>query len=374
MKANIYKLEEVIKASEQKLFNVVSLFAGCGGSSTGYRLGGGDVLAINEFIPLAYQSYAKNYPNTHIFTNDIRELTGKMILDQIGLKVGELDILDGSPPCASFSMVGIREEGWGTERKYSDTTQRVDDLFFEYARIVKEIQPKVFVAENVKGLTIGSASNVLGSNQMGMFGFEEDTIYTTLVNCGYNVRYKVLNAKNYGVPQQRERLIFIGVRKDIDAQITFPKGTREIVSIKDAFEGLVNPENELKESSMSEGKVKHIAYQLKQGESGDKYVGEKRKYFGLKRPFYDDVCYTILARQGNKAAILHPIETRQLTISEIKRIMSFPDDYYVGDKYIQKCERLGRAVAPLMMKAISEHIYETILKKIKNEHYGLQID
>jgi DNA (cytosine-5)-methyltransferase 1 len=362
MKANIYKLEEVIKASEQKLFNVVSLFAGCGGSSIGYRLSGGNVLAINEFIPSAYECYAKNYPETKIFTNDIRGLNGEMILSAIGLNVGELDILDGSPPCASFSVAGIREEGWGIEKKYSDTTQRVDDLFFEYARLVKEIQPKVFVAENVKGLTLGSASNILGSNQMGLFGDEQDTIYHTLVNCGYNVRYKVLNAKHYGVPQQRERLIFIGVRKDIDAQITFPKGNRDIVTIKDAFEGLVNTENELKESSMTEGKVKDVAYKLNQGESGEKYA--KNKYFGLKRPILDDVCYTILARQGNKSSILHPIETRQLTIREIKRIMSFPDDYYVGEKYIHKTERLGRAVAPLMMKAISEHIYQTILEPL----------
>jgi len=363
MKANIYKLEDVKQQSQKKLFNVVSLFAGCGGSSTGYRLSGGDVLAINEFIPLAYESYYHNYPETIIFREDIRELSGDMILNKIGLKVGELDILDGSPPCASFSVAGIREEGWGVEKEYSDTIQRVDDLFFEYARLLKEIQPKVFVAENVKGLTMGSASNLLGSSQMGLFGDEQDTIYHTLVNCGYRVRYKVLNAKDFGVPQQRERLIFIGVRNDIDAQITFPKGSHEIVTIREAFEGLVNPENELLESSMTEGKVKDVAYKLKQGESGEKYA--KNKYFGLKRPIYDDVCFTILARQGNKAAILHPIETRQLTISEIKRIMSFPDDYYVGEKYIQKCERLGRAVAPLMMKAIATHIYETILNKIK---------
>ena len=319
-------------------------------------------MAINEFIPLAYQSYQKNYPNTYIFTDDVRKLSGEIILNKIGLKLGELDILDGSPPCASFSSAGLREDGWGKEKNYSGTTQRVDDLFFEYARILKEIQPKVFVAENVKGLTLGSASNLLGSNQMGMFGDEQDTIYHTLINCGYKLRYKLVNGKDFGVPQQRERLIFIGVRNDIDIDITFPKGNRNIVSVRNAFDGLINPENELIESSMSEGKVKEVAYKLKQGESGEKYT--KNKYFGLKRPSFDSVCYTILARQGNKASILHPIETRQLTISEIKRIMSFPDDYYVGEKYVDKCERLGRAVAPLMMKAISEHIYETILKKI----------
>ena len=159
-------------------------------------------------------------------------------------------------------MAGIREEGWGVEKNYSDTTQRVDDLFFEYARIVKEIQPKVFVAENVMGITLGSASSILGRTQFGLFGQEQDTIYHTLTNCGYNVRYKVLNAKDYGVPQQRERLIIIGIRNDIDAQITFPKGSRDIVTIKEAFDGLVNPQNELIESSMSEGKVKDVAYKL----------------------------------------------------------------------------------------------------------------
>lgn len=359
MKPFIYNLQYVKEQSEKKLFNVVSLFAGCGGSSTGYRLAGGKVLAINEFVKNAQDCYAKNYPDTHIFTEDIRQLNGDTILKQINLKVGELDIMDGSPPCASFSMAGNREEDWGKEKKYSDTTQRTDDLFFEYARIIKEVQPKVFVAENVKGLILGSASNLLGSDQMNLFGDEKDTIYHTLINCGYSVRYKVLNSKDYGVPQQRERLIIIGVRKDIDKQITFPKKFSEIVTVRGAFEGLINPENELKESSMSEGKVKEVAYMLKQGESGEKYA--KNKYFGLKRPLFDDVCFTILARQGNKSSILHPEETRQLTISEIKRIMSFPDDYYVGEKYVLKCERLGRAVPPLLMKEVAEHIYKTIL-------------
>ena len=355
----IYNLQYVKEQSQKKLFNVVSLFAGCGGSSTGYRLAGGRVLAINEFVEHAYHCYSQNYPDTYVFNDDVRNLSGKDILDKLNLKVGDLDILDGSPPCASFSMAGIREDGWGKSKKYSNKIQRVDDLFFEYARILKEIQPKVFVAENVKGLTLGSANNILGSDQMGLFGEEQETIYHTLVNCGYKVRYKILNAKDYGVPQQRERLIFIGLRKDIDKAITFPKPLKDIVTIRNCFENLVNSENELKESQMSEGKVKEVAYMLKQGESGEKYA--KNKYFGLKRPIYDDVCYTILARQGNKSSILHPEETRQLTISEIKRIMSFPDDYYVGENYVLKCERLGRSVAPLMMKAIAEHIYTTIL-------------
>jgi DNA (cytosine-5)-methyltransferase 1 len=125
-----YKLEDVKKASEQSLFNVVSLFAGGGGSSTGYRLAGGRVLAINEFIEAAQDAYARNYPETHIFKEDVRLLKGEMILDKIGMDRGQLDILDGSPPCASFSTAGKREKGWGIEKKYSDKVQRVDDLFY----------------------------------------------------------------------------------------------------------------------------------------------------------------------------------------------------------------------------------------------------
>ena len=142
MDAFIYDMKYVYEQSDKNLFKVVSLFAGVGGSSTGYRLAGGKVLAVNEFIEDAQNSYAKNYPDTHIFPQDVRELTGEMILNQIGLKRGELDILDGSPPCASFSTAGKKEKMWGEVKKYSNTEQRVDDLFFEFSRLVREIQPK----------------------------------------------------------------------------------------------------------------------------------------------------------------------------------------------------------------------------------------
>jgi DNA (cytosine-5)-methyltransferase 1 len=110
MDAFIYDMRLVHEQSQKDLFKVVSLFAGAGGSSTGYKLAGGKVLAINEFLEEAQDTYQVNYPDTHIFKQDIRELTGDMILNQIGLKRGELDILDGSPPCASFSTAGKKEK------------------------------------------------------------------------------------------------------------------------------------------------------------------------------------------------------------------------------------------------------------------------
>ena len=117
MKILNYNLDYVKEQSKKNLFNVVSMFAGGGGSSTGYRLAGGKVLAINEFIEDAQEVYAKNYPETYIFKDDIRKINGFEILKQINMNVGELDILDGSPPCSSFSMAGNREKDWGKNKK-----------------------------------------------------------------------------------------------------------------------------------------------------------------------------------------------------------------------------------------------------------------
>jgi DNA (cytosine-5)-methyltransferase 1 len=138
-------------------YNVISTFSGCGGSSLGYKMAGYKVLWANEFIPAAQETYRANHPNTILDTRDIREVSADSILNAIGMQPGELDVFDGSPPCASFSTSGKRERGWGKVKKYSDTEQRVDDLFFEYARLIKGVQPKVFVAENVSGLVKGTA-------------------------------------------------------------------------------------------------------------------------------------------------------------------------------------------------------------------------
>lgn len=163
-------------------FNAVSLFSGCGGSSLGYKMAGFKVLWANEFIPAAQETYHVNHPDTILDTRDIRLVQAQDILDAIGLKMGELDLLDGSPPCASFSTAGKREKGWGQVKQYSDTKQRTDDLFFEYARLVQGLQPKVFVAENVSGLVKGTAKGY----------FLE--ILAALKACGYNVVAKVLDA------------------------------------------------------------------------------------------------------------------------------------------------------------------------------------
>ncbi len=127
------------------------------------------------------------------------------------MKAGELDLFDGSPPCASFSTAGKREAGWGKVKDYSDTKQRTDDLFLEYVRLLRGLQPKVFVAENVSGLVKGVAKGY----------FLE--ILAALKASGYRVTCRVLDAQWLGVPQQRQRTIFVGVREDLGLDPVHPK-------------------------------------------------------------------------------------------------------------------------------------------------------
>jgi DNA (cytosine-5)-methyltransferase 1 len=385
MKPFIYNMDYVKEKSNQKLFNVVSLFAGGGGSSTGYRLAGGNVLAINEFIQLAQDTYKANYPDTHIFPDDIRNLKAEDILTNIGLKKYELDILDASPPCASFSIAGAKEKMWGQVKKYSDTEQRTDDLFFEFARILNDIQPKVFVCENVAGLVSGASKKLLGDDQFSMFGGEEDTIYHSLVNCGYNVRYKVLNAKNFHVPQNRERTIFIGVRRDIDKRISFPNPQNEIVTLGEALNNIECIEMNRKafgEEEPRRAKKNGVCFTITADGLGAtrryKVVrhgincSQKDRIQGLDKLFMDSnkgVSPTILTKYKYHSHGLVEVEfednnetaLRKLSIPELKILSSFPTDYILTGSYSKQWERIGRAVPPLMMKAIAEHIYETIL-------------
>jgi DNA (cytosine-5)-methyltransferase 1 len=202
---------------------VVSLFSGCGGSSLGYRMAGYRVIWANEFIAAARETYAANFPDTPIDGRDIRDITGDDILSATGLALGELDILDGSPPCASFSSAGKRDAHWGKVKRYSDTKQRTDDLFFEYARIVAELKPRRFIAENVSGLVRG----------VGKGAFLE--ILAALKAVGYRVQCRLLDAQWLGVPQSRQRIFFVGVRDDLAGDPGFPKPLPYRYSVRDAL-------------------------------------------------------------------------------------------------------------------------------------------
>jgi len=631
---NAPTMDDVRAGEDKKLFTHVSLFAGLGGSSTGMRLAGAHTLGISEFIDYRNEIYSRNYPHCPVWNEDIRTLSGEEILKRIGLKKGELDLLDGSPPCLvgstkilvrknngpeyfdtienivkydftelyeakgfsgttnkewfritnggltkknanviemtfakngnidpititctpdhplqyegdhvpdpSFMMglvynnnkigicdcvnhlnylnasqwkrnmlikgisgnyffvsykevpnedvyditvdeshnfyangflvhncsdfstnnMGKRESHWGHEKKYSNTTQRVDDLFYEFARVLKEVQPKVFVAENVKGLTTGNAKTILGDRSKSLqslldieeeentsdvfkFNGKDETIVQTLRDCGYKVSFQILNCAEYGIPQIRERLIFIGIRNDLPYLPSFPKPTtaKNRIIGKDAvgnflFNGgnvLLNPE------TMTYDYVKK--YFPPHTTKLEVLNTMRKNGFGTyahryHRDNWDKVFYTVVAQDGNN--VIHSIVDRYWSVCEVKKIQSFPDDFIDGlppfkrikvsanqlldpdfvktldymwkdqghqsgdirkiielarwkwddvkdqkifdldlkteydtsVKYLHSSrswENIGRAVPPLLYKAVGEHVYNNVLKYVKDK-------
>ena len=390
-----YNLQDVYDASAQNKFKVISTFAGGGGSSTGYRLAGGKVLVINEFVLEAQRTYAENYPDTVILPGDIKELSGKDFLDAAGIGVGELDILDGSPPCSAFSVAGklshnVHEEervdlwgnvtvekvagkhsdGWGQTKNYSDgkMVSNIEDLFFEFLRVAEEIKPKVIIAENVKGLTVGEAKEYLNK------------ILNKFETIGYDVTAQVLDSRYYGVSQTRTRVIFIGVREDVAAKVgynfmtisqVFPEPDRNVIPVKDAMIDLVNDPEEVKHLTE---KFMNTAYWKQTGSKmpvdPDKVLTgmdyhPKGHHFNLKRVSQYQPAPTITAMGSAEttAGAFHWSEARKLTIPELKRIMSLPDDFKLTGKWNQMAERCGRMVPPLMMKRIASSVYEKVLEK-----------
>lgn len=381
---------EEINAIAWNGFNAISTFSGCGGSSLGYKMAGFKVLWASEFVPAAQETYRANHPGTILDTRDIRQVQPEEILGAIGLKAGELDLFDGSPPCASFSTAGKREAGWGKVKAYSDTKQRTDDLFFECARLVKGIQPKVFVAENVSGLVKGTAKGY----------FLE--ILQVLKDCGYNVKAKLLDAQWLGVPQMRQRVIFVGVRNDLGVAPAFPKPLSYQYTVRDAIPWIVQVEeaNGLNskgqnghrmldtegvpfptvqaqrhgrvaasclvevETDISRYAIGKLWDEIEPGEA-------HKKRFSLVKPSLTRPCNTIDTGSGkegqmqSRAGVVHPTEKRKFSIAELKRICAFPDDFILTGTYAQQWERLGRAVPPVMMFHIAKVVRDEILCKMK---------
>jgi DNA (cytosine-5)-methyltransferase 1 len=361
-------------------FNAISTFSGCGGSSTGYRMAGFKVLWASEFIDEARKTYEANKaPHTILDGRDIRQVQAQDILDAIGMKAGELDLMDGSPPCSSFSTAGKREKGWGQVKKYSDKEQRTDDLFFEFSRLVKGVRPKVFVAENVAGLVKGSAKGY----------FLE--ILAELKSCGYRVSCRVLNAQWLGVPQARQRTIFIGVRDDLGLDPVHPKPLPYCYSVRDALPWISKAIHDTS-GQFSVGDItdrpaatvttaQHhfvVDRDVEHGASIERFaIGDEwdkltpgqqsDRFFSLVKPHPEQVSPTITASGGSAstAGVTHPFEKRKFSIPELRRICGFPDDFILTGTYAQQWERLGRAVPPVMMSHIAATVRDQILSKVK---------
>jgi DNA (cytosine-5)-methyltransferase 1 len=338
-----------IRATARNGYRVVSTFSGCGGSCLGFEMEGFTVLYASEFIPAAADTYEANHAGVPVDRRDIRNVDPAEILEVAKLAAGELDVLEGSPPCASFSMSGKREKHWGEVKQYSSTKQRTDDLFYEYARIRDGLRPKVFVAENVTGLVRGVSR-----------GYFLDIL--ARLSEGYRVEARILDAQWLGVPQARKRLIFVGVRDDLDAKPAFPTplayrySIADVLGIRSSFGERITHDPETGTAITLDGYAVGREYpRVRIGSTSNRYMNLSRPAFGRPAP-------TLLAtaRRGT-ATVVHPTECRDFTVAELRLLGSFPADFVLTGSYEQRAERIGRAVPPRMMAAVARAVRDNIL-------------
>ena len=386
-----YTLDELKESSDRKLFTYISFFAGGGGSSAGYKLAGGDCRFVNEFQQVAVDTYLANWPGTPHICGDIKNVTGQQIMEMTGLKVGELDILDGSPPCPPFSMSGTKQKGWNKEKvAYGMKQQNIEDLTWEMIRITSEMKPKVVICENVKGLTMDYAKSHL------------DRMCADFEKEGYTTTYKVLNGIHFGVPQKRQRVFIVSVRNDVMDDIgmpwmtinsLFPESANEEPTLETAIGDLrLDNENAVEAVELCDAMKKSAKYKwLKRlpknpdkvvsvgddvvGPWYDKVIAHRRKwgksipeakhsFYQSRRVPWNQASHT-LSEQGLQTSLavhLHAEEDRVYTTKESKRIMTLPEDYILTGTLNQKLARIGLMVAPLMMKHLAESIYEKVLQ------------
>lgn len=336
-------------------FRVISTFSGGGGSCLGFRFAGYEIAAASEFIASARDTYLANFPDTKIDPSDIRDIRGDDLLRLADAERFEIDVLEGSPPCAPFSTLGNRDKSWGQVNSYSDGEQRSDDLFFEFARIVDDIRPKVFVAENVKGLVSGTAK--------GYFKM----ILGRLRAIGYRVEARLLDASLLGVPQKRQRVIFIGVRNDLGLAPVFPKPLPYTYSLFDALgKNLAVPEDCGSIDPETQHDISLHRYAVGEAWHSTQVCAHSRRYFQLTKPDPNKPHPTVVASIGmvGGANPKHPFVCRNWNLREIRRLCSFPDDFQLVGSFEQRGERLGRSVPPLMMKAVADTIRDEILAKL----------
>lgn len=356
------------KTPDEGAPTVISLFAGCGGSSLGYRLAGFRELLAIDFDKHACECFKLNFKDIPCWQRDIKKITAREILEFCNLEKGGFDVLDGSPPCQGFSTAG--------KRKVLDPR---NDLFMEYVRMIKELEPKVFIMENVSGMVKGRMKG----------RFKE--IILKLKSLPYRVECRKLNAMWYGVPQSRERIFVIGISNQLNKKPAWPTHTVERpISVKKAFEGYsdyFDKKNDWNGCYSDKRYVDHILSEkrpcptvtrigrmfIKLKESHSPRVLEAwhaskpgqllrkaRKYVGSYqscRLDSDKPSMTCIKAHRH----WHYAEPRQLTDNEIKILCSYPIDFELIGTRQKRAAVLGNSVMPLQMKAIAETVRNEIL-------------
>ena len=330
-----------LKTVPQNGLKVMSTFACGGGSSMGYKRAGCTIVAANDIDPEMAYHYKLNLNPPNYFLCPIKDLLNKELPDELY----DLDILDGSPPCSSFSMAGNREKDWGKKKHFREgpSEQVLDDLFFDYLNLVEKLKPKVAIAENVKGMIQGAAK---GYVKMVMARFKE---------IGYRPQLFLVNAADCGVPQRRERVFFCAIRDEIDKPKLVLNPQSRWISIGEATEDLqVLSDAEILDTKPTQTIIRFWA-KTKPGfdfSLACKQEIGKESFFGDIR-LSDKIPAPTLRSQDLHYA--HWSECRKLTFREWKRLGSFPDDYQAKTDKIGKY-MIGMSVPPKMTEAVARAV------------------
>ena len=348
----------------QKKFSCISLFTGCGGLDIGLEKAGFDIVAATDIEKTCELSYKLNYPQKNFLVGPISKITTKQLLEAAGLKKGELDLLAGGPPCPAFS----KSRFYRKEKPRALDDPVASETVGGYLRVLKEARPKTFILENVKGLAYGIHKQAL------------DHIIKSAADLGYNVDWYVVNAANYGVPQIRERCIVIGslygkvapikqTHYKPDAKLKDQKNWR---TAGDVLLDLQSAEIKEIDGHFAGGKYHK---ELQKVPPGDNYLyftkerGYKKPIFKWRSRYWSFLLklspempsWTIQARRSNNMGPFH-WNSRILTISEIKRLQTFPDDYHLFGTAEKQWRQIGNAVPPELAKkiglSIAKHIRE----------------
>lgn len=336
-----------------KEFTVLELFAGAGGLAVGLEKAGLKCVALNEIDKWACQTLRKNRPNWKVLEGDIKSLDFSEYKNKV-------DVVTGGFPCQAFSYAG-KQLGFADAR---------GTLFYEFARVVKEVKPLICIGENVRGLL----NHDKGKTLQGMI--------SVLDEIGYKVTpVQVLKAINYRVPQKRERLILVGIRKDIELEFEYPKPYKKIYNLQDALKkgelynsdvpksiGAKYPKHkkEVLDLVPPKGYWRDLPLEIqKQFMGGSFYLGGGKTGMA-RRVGWDEPCLTLTCSPAQKQTErCHPDETRPFTVREYARIQTFPDEWEFAGSMAQQYKQIGNAV-PVNL---GEEIGYSIIKFL-NEYYN----
>ncbi len=329
---------------EKNGLKVFSCFACGGGSTMGYKLAGCEVVGCCEIDPKMNEVYVKNHNPKYNFLMDIRDFN-KTPNEELPPELFNLDILDGSPPCTTFSMAGDREDSWGKKKKFREgqAEQTLDDLSFIFIETVEKLKPKCVIIENVEGLIKGEA-----------WGYVQK-IYKQLNTVGYKVGHWLLKGQNMGVPQTRHRVFFIAIRNDVKFDITtldmsFNYEPILFGEIKDGVGDPLNPKtltyNYLCKANSNDKRISDTLLRL----------GEKEKCFTELICWENNIMQTVRGGGG----LYRGTEKTHVSCEDIINAQTFPQDYNFINRTRNNVQYIcGMSVPPVMIKRIVTRLIES---------------